>query len=86
MQDFIRLFIRIGPGVWTCVRNGEFHGPNGRIQVALGTTFTKGTNFMGVDVAALLDDEHGMINGHESSRIPEAFQGIRRPSPRKGRD
>ena len=41
MENFIRLFVRIERGKWTCVRDGEFHGPNGRIQVTVGTTFTR---------------------------------------------
>ena len=58
MENFIRLFVRIGPGIWTCVRNGEFEGPNGRIQVALGTTFTRGTSFMGIDLAERLEEQY----------------------------
>ena len=58
MRDFIRLFVRIGPGIWTCVRNGEFHTEAGRIQVAIGTTFTKGTHFMGMDLANALETEY----------------------------
>jgi hypothetical protein len=32
--------------------------PSGRIQVAPGTRFTRGTDFMGVDLAKLLDEFH----------------------------
>jgi hypothetical protein len=71
VQNFIRLFVRIGPGMWTCVRNGELEGPNGRIQVTLGSTFTKGTSFMGIDLAALLEEEHEKKNGNAH---PQASQ------------
>jgi hypothetical protein len=82
MENFIRLFIRIGPGIWVCVRAGEFKGPQGRIQVAVGTTFTMGTNFMGVDVASLLEDEHNKMDGHKSlQETPGTYTQIQRPSP-----
>ena len=58
MENFIRHFVRIAPGIWTCVRNGEFMSPNGRIQVSIGPTFIRGTNFMGMDVAQWLDEQH----------------------------
>ncbi len=32
-------------------------GPTGRIQVAAGSTFTRGTNFMGVDFAEWLEHQ-----------------------------
>ena len=58
MKDFIRHFVRIERGMWTCVRDGEFNGPNGRIQVTVGSTFKQGTNFMGVDLAQWLDEQY----------------------------
>ena len=58
MENFIKHFVRVGPGIWTCVRNGEFITPNGRIQVTVGTTFTRGTNFMGIDLAQWLDEQY----------------------------
>ena len=63
MKDFIRHFVRIEPGKWTCVRDGEFQGPNGRIQVTIGSTFAKGTNFMGIDMAELLEEQYEQNNG-----------------------
>jgi hypothetical protein len=32
--------------------------PAGRIQVSVGTRFTVGTVFMGIDIASLLDEHH----------------------------
>ena len=58
MEEMMRHFLRIGPGKWTCVRGGEFQSPSGRIQVAVGTTFTRGTIFMGYDIAKALDEHY----------------------------
>jgi hypothetical protein len=58
MQRFIKLFRREGAGVWVCVEAGELRLPQGRIQVAPGTRFTRGTMFMNVELAALLDAEY----------------------------
>ena len=58
MHAFIRKFVRERDGVWTCVEAGEVELPAGRIQVAVGTRFTRGTRFMGVDVALLLDEHY----------------------------
>ena len=57
MEDITRYFVRIGPGKWTCVRSADLAGPNGRIQVAIGSTFTIGQRFMGIDVARWLEEE-----------------------------
>jgi hypothetical protein len=69
MQSFIKLFVRVGPGMWTCVKDGEYHGPQGRIQVTVGTTVTKGTSFMGVDLAAILEQELRMQNDNKVVQI-----------------
>jgi hypothetical protein len=57
MQEFIKNFTRDSSGAWICITKAEFKGPNGRIQVAVGSRFTRGTNFMGVDLAEWLDQE-----------------------------
>ena len=56
VHAFIRKFVRENDGVWMCVEAGELDLPAGRIQVAVGTRFTRGTRFMGVDLALLLDE------------------------------
>lgn len=56
VHAFVRKFVRENDGVWMCIEAGELDLPTGRIQVAVGTRFTRGTRFMGVDVALLLDD------------------------------
>lgn len=48
-------FRREADGAWTCIEPVEFMLCARRIQVAPGTRFTRGTTFMGVDVAEMLD-------------------------------
>ena len=57
MREFIKHFIREGHGSWRCVEPAELKVDGSRIQVAPGTRFTRGTTFMGVDLAARLDAE-----------------------------
>jgi hypothetical protein len=58
MQEFARRFVREHNGAWLCVEAAELTLPSGRIQVAIGTRFTTGTRFMGVDVARLLEEHY----------------------------
>ena len=58
MQNFSDHFEREAFGTWTCRRPAELSLPGGRIQVAPGTRFTRGTTFMGIDLAKLLDEQH----------------------------
>ena len=64
MQNFYRCFRRNGYGVWICIAPGEITLPQGRIQVTPGTTLTKGTTFMGVDVVKLLDEHDRRTGSH----------------------
>ena len=57
MREFIKHFIREHHVSWRCVEPAEFKVDGSRIQVAPGTRFTRGTTFMGVDLAARLDQE-----------------------------
>jgi len=64
MQNFIRHFLREGHGVWSCIEPATLDLPSGRVQVTLGSRFTYGTTFMGVELAKLLEeyfqkDRHG---------------------------
>ena len=72
MQSFIKHFLRIGPGMWTCVRDGEYNGPQGRIQVTVGTTVNQGTSFMGVDLAAIFEQELQLQGDNNVVRIRAA--------------
>ena len=56
MRDLRQDFVRERDGAWVCVQPTELVLPTGRIQVAVGTRFTPGTRFMGVDLARLLED------------------------------
>jgi hypothetical protein len=58
VQYFIKCFVREGPGVWSCVAPAEVMLPQGRVQVTPGTRFTRGSMFMGVEVAKLLDEQY----------------------------
>ena len=56
MGEFLESFVREADGVWRCVEPAELHLPQGRIQVTVGTRLVRGSRYMGVDVAALLDE------------------------------
>ncbi len=58
MQDFIKHFVRDALGAWRCIEPATINLPEGRIQVTPGAVFTKGTKFMNVDLAELLDAEY----------------------------
>ncbi|HKQ22974.1 MAG TPA: hypothetical protein VJT81_00850 [Burkholderiales bacterium] len=58
MQNFITHFKKEPSGAWTCVEPAELLLPGGRIQVTPGSRFLRGTTFMGIDLAALLDEQH----------------------------
>lgn len=64
MREFIRHFIREQHGTWRCVEAAEFKLDGGRMQVAPGTRFTRGTTFMGIDLAARLDAEYEHQHEH----------------------
>jgi hypothetical protein len=57
MSEVLRAFRRGPDGTWVCVEPTTFDGPNGRIQVAPGTTFAPGHIFMGTDLAKWLDEQ-----------------------------
>ena len=57
VDKFIRHFVRERPGCWKCHRDGEVTLPEGRVQVVAGSVFIRGTRFMNVDLAALLEEQ-----------------------------
>ena len=65
MDEFATHFCRNSDGSWSCTSSGTFNGPNGSIQVTPGSTFYRGTMFMGFDLAAWLDElaGNGAIGG-----------------------
>jgi hypothetical protein len=58
VQNFIKCFVRDAQGAWRCIAPADVHLPSGRVQVTPGSVFAKGTRFMNVDLAALLDEQH----------------------------
>ena len=56
-------FERIAAGRWTCKEPIGFDIQRGHIDITAGSTFAVGTNFMGVDMAFLLDREYERRNG-----------------------
>jgi hypothetical protein len=56
-EKFIKRFRRESAGVWTCVAPATIDLPQGRVQVAPGTRVAKGSTFMNVDLASLLDKQ-----------------------------
>jgi hypothetical protein len=57
VPEFIKHFRREGEGIWVCVAPATLSLPQGRIQVTVGTRFTRGTKFMNVEIAALLEEQ-----------------------------
>jgi hypothetical protein len=57
VQNFIKCFVRETTGAWKCVAPANISLPTGRVQVTAGSVFMKGTRFMNVDLAALLDEQ-----------------------------
>ena len=51
-------FERIENGKWTCIKQIGFNTKRGRIDIGSGSTFTVGTNFMGVDLAFVLETQY----------------------------
>ena len=58
MRDFIKHFVRESDGAWLCVEKATLELPQGRIQVTQGSRFSPGTEFMGIDLAKMLDDAY----------------------------
>lgn len=63
MNQFIKHFRRDPSGVWICQSPAEVLLPEGRIQVTAGSRFAKGTTFMNVDLAALLEEQYERQRG-----------------------
>ena len=57
MNEFLKAFHRNDDGSWTCVAAARYQSAEGRIEVAPGTTFTKGTVFLGVEIASWLEQQ-----------------------------
>jgi hypothetical protein len=66
-KKLVKNFIRDAYGRWTCIEPTVFDLPAGRIEVAPGTRLVRGTKFMGVDLAELLDSLSGAPSGPAGS-------------------
>jgi hypothetical protein len=58
MQTFMKCFVRDNHGAWRCIEPATLDLPSGRIQVTPGSVFTRGTMFMNIEVAKILDEEY----------------------------
>lgn len=56
-QEVAKHFRRNRDGSWTCTSHATLASPKGRIQVAEGSRFYAGTQFMGFDLARWLDEQ-----------------------------
>src|SRR5687768_9575882 len=54
-MDLTEAFRHNPDGSWSCVAPVTLDHPKGRVQITAGSTFTRGTRFMGIDVAEWLD-------------------------------
>jgi hypothetical protein len=62
VQNFIKHFVRESYG-WRCVESATLDLPSGRVQVTPGSVFVRGTSFMNVDLAKLLDEQYEKDQG-----------------------
>ena len=56
-HDVRNAFWRNQDGSWICIDPVTIEHPQGRMQVSPGTTITPGVPFMGIDLAAWLDQQ-----------------------------
>jgi hypothetical protein len=57
LHDVRQSFFRNADGSWVCVDPVTIEHPQGRVQVSPGTMITPGVPFMGVDLAAWLEQQ-----------------------------
>jgi hypothetical protein len=58
-EQLRRAFERASDGCWRCIAPARIDHPAGRIEVAQGTRLLPGGRFMGVDLAAWLEEKLG---------------------------
>ena len=58
-QDICSAFRRNPDGSWTSIGSVSIKGPSGQVQVGTGMTFNRGVLFLGLDIAAWLDQNCG---------------------------
>jgi hypothetical protein len=57
MHNFIKHFRR-EPAGWRCIEPATLDLPGGRVQVTPGSVFVRGTSFMNIDLAKMLDEQY----------------------------
>jgi hypothetical protein len=57
MQDFMKHFVRAPDGEWLCIAPAEIPTHQGRVQVTPGARFKRGSFYMGLEIAKLLDEQ-----------------------------
>ena len=55
--EVLKAFTRNPDGSWTCIAPVRIEHPRGRIEVTRGARIAPGTMFMGVDLAAWLEEQ-----------------------------
>lgn len=55
--EILKAFRRNDDGSWTCVAPVRIDHPRGRLEVTVGTRVAPNTIFMGVDLAAWLEEQ-----------------------------
>jgi hypothetical protein len=71
LHQFIKHFVREAPGIWTCIEPADLQLPQGRVQVTAGTRFTRGSTFMGVEVAKLLEEQYELDRRQGGGPLPD---------------
>jgi hypothetical protein len=56
-EQIRRHFRRDADGSWHCIQGLTVPHPSGRIEVAVGTRLERGRRFMGVDLAAWIEEQ-----------------------------
>jgi hypothetical protein len=57
VRNFIKHFVR-EPNGWRCIESATLDLPGGRVQVTPGSVLVRGTIFMNIDLAKMLDEEY----------------------------
>ena len=60
--EVLKAFEREGEDRWICIAPVTLEHPVGRILFTRGATFRRGAMFMGVDVAAWLDEQSALAD------------------------
>lgn len=85
METFLKKFARDETGAWVCLEAATLDGPNGRIQVTAGARFTRGTSFMGFDMARWLDEQTERVKRSPGIAPPSASLPIAPLGPQADR-